>query len=219
MIKAVIYDMDDLMVNSNPLHIQASEKVFRKYGIDLEKIPQNIRSGFIGMRVADILRFVVDYFNLVLDFEKLRKQRSKIFFSLVAKELKAMPGLMQSLEFFKKNNFKIALASSGTKEYINLVLKKFKLAKYFDVVVSGDDVKFGKPDPETYLIACKKLQIMPKKIIVLEDASKGIEAAKTAGCICIAVKNPYTLKQNLAAADLIINSLTDLNSKTLRFLA
>ena len=219
MIKAVIYDMDDLMVNSNPLHIQASEKVFRKYGIDLEKIPQNIRSGFIGMRVADILRFVVDYFNLVLDFEKLRKQRSKIFFSLVAKELKAMPGLMQSLEFFKKNNFKIALASSGTKEYINLVLKKFKLAKYFDVVVSGDDVKFGKPDPETYLIACKKLQIMPKKIIVLEDATKGIEAAKTAGCICIAVKNPYTLKQNLAAADLIINSLTDLNSKTLRFLA
>ena len=219
MIKAVIYDMDDLMFNSNPLHIQASEKVFRKYGIDLEKIPQNIRSGFIGMRVADILRFVVDYFNLVLDFEKLRKQRSKIFFSLVAKELKAMPGLMQSLEFFKKNNFKIALASSGTKEYINLVLKKFKLAKYFDVVVSGDDVKFGKPDPETYLIACKKLQIMPKKIIVLEDASKGIEAAKTAGCICIAVKNPYTLKQNLAAADLIINSLTDLNSKTLRFLA
>ena len=219
MIKAVIYDMDDLMVNSNPLHIQASEKVFRKYRIDLEKIPQNVRAGFIGMRVADILRFVVDYFNLVLDFEKLRKQRSKIFFSLVAKELKAMPGLMQSLEFFKKNNFKIALASSGTKEYINLVLKKFKLAKYFDVVVSGDDVKFGKPDPETYLIACKKLQIMPKKIIVLEDATKGIEAAKTAGCICIAVKNPYTLKQNLAAADLIINSLTDLNSKTLRFLA
>ena len=219
MIKAVIYDMDDLMVNSNPLHIRASEKVFRKYGIGLEKIPQNVRAGFIGMRVADILRFVVDYFNLVLDFEKLRKQRSKIFFSLVAKELKAMPGLMQSLEFFKKNNFKIALASSGTKEYINLVLKKFKLAKYFDVVVSGDDVKFGKPDPETYLIACKKLQIMPKKIIVLEDATKGIDAAKTAGCICIAVKNPYTLKQNLAAADLIINSLTDLNSKTLRFLA
>ena len=219
MIKAVIYDMDDLMVNSNPLHIRASKKVFREYEIDLQQIPQNIRASFIGMRVADILKVVVDYFNLDLDFGKLRKQRSKIFLSLAAKELKVMPGLMQSLEFFKKNKLRIALASSGTKEYINLVLKKFKLAKYFDVIVSGDDVKFGKPDPETYLIACKKLQIMPKKIIVLEDASKGIEAAKTAGCICIAVKNPYTLKQNLAAADLIINSLTDLNSKTLRFLA
>ena len=217
MIKAVIYDMDDLMVNSNPLHIRASKKVFREYEIDLQQIPQNIRAGFIGMRVADILKVVVDYFNLDLDFGKLRKQRSKIFLSLAAKELKVMPGLMQSLEFFKKNKLRIALASSGTKEYINLVLKKFKLAKYFDVVVSGDDVKRGKPNPETYLIACEKLKVRPTEVIVLEDATKGIDAAKTAGCICIAVKNPYTLKQNLTAADLIINSLNDLKPKMLSF--
>lgn len=215
MIKAVIYDMDDLMVNSNPLHIRASKKVFREYGIDLKKIPQNVRAGFIGMRVADILRFVVDYFNLDLDFEKLRKQRSKTFLDLVTKQLKTMPGLLQSLKFFKKNKFKITLASSGTKEYINLVLKKFNVEKYFDVVVSGDDVKRGKPDPETYLIACEKLKVRPTEVIVLEDATKGIQAAKAAGCICIAVKNPYTLKQNLSKADLILNSLNDLNSKTL----
>lgn len=219
MIKTVIYDMDDLMVNSNPLHIRASEKVFSEYGIDLEKIPQDVRAGFIGMRVTDILRFVVNYFNADLEFEKLRKQRSKIFLSLAAKELKVMPGFLQSLKFFKKNKFKIALASSATKEYINLVLKKFKLGKYFDVIVSGDDVKFGKPDPETYSVACEKLKVRPTEVIVLEDATKGIKAAKTAGCICIAVKNPYTLKQNLSEADLTINSLEDLNSKTLSFLA
>ena len=95
-------------------------------------------------------------------------------------------------------------------------MEKFKVADYFDVIVSGDDVKRGKPDPETYLIAVKKLGIRPSQAVVLEDATNGIAAAKAAGCFCIAIKNPYTPKQDLSRADLALDSLADLSLKHLQ---
>ena len=212
MIKAAIYDLDDLMVNSYKLHIEASERVFQKYGVDQKKVPEHIRAGFVGMRVSDILKYLVDYFELDVNLEDLREKRSAIFLDLVNKNLKVMPGLLQSLKLFKKNKFKIALASSGTKKYINLVLKKFKIADYFDVIVSGDDVKHGKPDPEIFSVAVKKLSLKPEETLVLEDATNGIEAAKSAGCKCIAVINKITPPQNYSKADLVVNSLEEIDS-------
>jgi|SRR3972149_4664832 len=216
MIKAVIYDLDDLMVNSYPLHVKASNHVFRKYGVDSSKLPRSIRSGFIGMRVSDILKYLVDYFKLDVNLENLREKRSAIFLDLVNKNLKAMPGLLQSLKLFKKNKFKIALASSGTKKYINVVLGKFKIADYFDVIVSGDDVKRGKPDPEIFSAAVNKLGLKPDETLVLEDATNGIEAAKAAGCKCIAVINKMTPPQNYSKADLVINSLKEIDLALIR---
>ena len=122
-----------------------------------------------------------------------------------------MPDLLQSLKLFKKNKFKIALASSGTKKYINVVLAKFKIADYFDVIVSGDDIKRGKPDPEIFSVAVKKLGLKPEETLVLEDATNGIEAAKSAGCKCIAVINKMTPPQNYSKADLVINSLEEID--------
>ena len=218
MIKAVIYDLDDLMVNSNPLHTEASDKVLQKYGVSQKKLPEHIRAKFIGMRVSDILKNLIDYFQLGVNLEDLREKRSAIFLELVRKKLQVMPGLFQSLKLFRQNKFKIALASSGTKKYINIVLEKFKVADYFDVIVSGDDVKRGKPSPETYFIAVKKLSIRPSQAVVLEDATNGIAAAKAAGCFCIAIKNPHTPKQDLSKADLVINSLKELSLEEIRSL-
>ena len=212
MIKAAIYDLDDLMVNSYKLHIEASERVFQKYGVDQKKVPEHIRAGLVGMRVSDVLKYIVDYFKLDVNLENLQEKRSAIFLDLVNKNLKVMPGLLQSLKLFKKNKFKIALASSGTKKYINLVLKKFKIADYFDVIVSGDDVKHGKPDPEIFSVAVKKLSLKPEETLVLEDATNGIEAAKSAGCKCIAVINKITPPQNYSKADLVVNSLEEIDS-------
>ena len=218
MIKAVIYDLDDLMVNSNPLHTEASDKVLQKYGVSQKKLPEHMRAKFIGMRVSDILKNLIDYFQLGVNLEDLREKRSAIFLELVRKKLQVMPGLFQSLKLFRQNKFKIALASSGTKKYINIVLEKFKVADYFDVIVSGDDVKRGKPSPETYFIAVKKLSIRPSQAVVLEDATNGIAAAKAAGCFCIAIKNPHTPKQDLSKADLVINSLKELSLEEIRSL-
>jgi len=104
---------------------------------------------------------------------------------------------------------RIGLASSGTEEYIGIVLDKFKIRRYFNVIVSGDDVKVGKPNPRIYTLAAEKLGIAPGRCIVLEDAKNGVEAAKAAGCKCIGVIDLNELPQDLSKADIVLNSLME----------
>lgn len=120
-----------------------------------------------------------------------------------------MPGLLESLERFKAAGFKLAVASSGAQKYIELVLNKFEINGYFDAVVTGDDVKVGKPHPEAYLIAAEKLRVGAQECLVLEDATKGIQSAKAAGCKCVAVSNPNVPAQDFSEADVVVNSLDE----------
>ena len=210
--------MDDLMVNSHPLHIEASERVFKKYKVSQKALPEKVRGGFVGMRVSEILKKLIKIYKLKIDYKKLYNEREKIFLDLVYKKLKMMPGLLKSLKLIKENGYQIAIASSGTKKYINTVLDKFKIAGYFNVIVSGDDVRLGKPNPETYIVAARKLGLKPEETLVLEDATKGIKAAKAAKCKCIAVPSPYTPRQNLQGANLKLNSLKELNLRLIKSL-
>jgi len=211
MLKAVAYDMDDLMVNSIGLHRKAWQAVLAKYNHTFDEIPEKMRAGFVGKRMVEIAASVIDTLDLDVDPEELRRERINIFLELINKELKVLPGLKESLDFFKNNNFKIALSTSAVDKYVDIVLDKFNLRDYFSVIVSGNDVKTGKPDPETYLVSAQKLAVAPNECLVLEDATHGIESAKAAGCKCIAVKNNNTLPQDLSKADLILDSLLDIN--------
>lgn len=212
MIKAVIYDLDDTMVNSDPLHARAWEELLKDYGYKFRDLPEHMRSGFIGMRVIDIVKEIADYLKLDTSPDYLYRKRIDVFLLIVENELQLMPGLLESLELLKKNNYKIAVASSGAKKYIELVLNKFSIKHYFDVVITGDDVTVGKPNPETYLVASEKLKVTPSQCLVLEDATKGIQSAKAAGCNCIAIKNPNVPPQTYPEADLVLNSLYELTS-------
>ena len=211
MIKAAIYDLDDLMVNSITLHEKAWDVLLATYSLHTSDIPEDLRSSFVGRRVIDIADEIISYFHLPVNPKDFYQQRQQIFLKLVADQLQTMPGLVESLELFRNNGMKIALASSGMVEYINLVLKKFDIEKFFDIIITGDDVQKGKPDPETYHIACQKLGLPPTDCLVLEDATAGIASAKAAGCKCIAIINKFTLSQDLSQADLILNSLIELN--------
>jgi len=210
MIKAIIYDLDDTMVNSDPLHARAWEELLKEYGHKFSDLPEKMRSNFIGMRVVDIVKELAAYLKLDTNPKDLYKKRIDIFLRIVEKELQVMPGLLSSLKLFKENNYKLAVASSGAKKYIELVLEKFDIKHYFDVVITGDDVKVGKPNPETYLVACEKLKLLPSECLVLEDATKGIQSAKAAGCSCIAVENPNIPAQVYPDADVVIHSLSEL---------
>jgi beta-phosphoglucomutase family hydrolase len=216
MIRAVIFDLDDTMVNSDPLHARAWEELLKNYGYKFSDLPQELRSNFIGMRVADIVNELIDYLQLNTNKEKFYKKRVEIFLKIVKKELQVMPGLIYSLKLMKDNNYKLAVASSGAKKYIELVLEKFDIKHYFDVIITGDDVIKGKPNPETYLIACKKLNLKPSECLVLEDATKGIRSAKAAECSCIAVKNPNIPEQSYPEADLVLESLNKLTLDVVR---
>jgi len=211
MLKAVIYDLDDTMVNSNPLHARAWEGLLKAYGYTFTDIPKHMRSGFIGMRLIDVAKEVTEYLKLDINSDELYRKRIEAFLLLVEKELELMPGLLESLELFKKHHYKLAIASSGAKKYVELVLHKFHMKDYFDSVITGDDVTKGKPNPEAYLVTAKKLGIPPSECLVLEDATKGIQAAKAAGCLCIAIRNPNVPPQTYHDADAVVNSLHEIN--------
>jgi len=216
MIKAIIYDMDDLMVNSDPLHALAWEELLADFNHKFSDLPEELRSKFIGRRVIDICKEIIHTLDLDANLEEFYEKRIAIFLELVRNELKAMPGLVESLKLFKAGGFKIALASSGAKQYIKLVLDRFEIKDYFDVIVSGDDVNIGKPHPETYTVACKKLGFNPEECLVLEDAKNGIESAKVAGCKCVAIINPHTPSQDHSQADLILDSLNELSLEIIK---
>ena len=207
------------MVNSNPLHAKAMEIVLKRLGHSPSEFPREMVSSFMGRRVIDILEEVISYLKLDVNIDALNKERRDIFLKLVQEQLEVMPGLYKSLNFFKKNGYPIALASSGAKQYIGLVLKKFNLENYFNVIISGDDVSKGKPDPEPYLVAAKKLDLDPADCLVLEDATNGIESAKAAGCKCIGVINLNTPLQDRSRADKVINSLEEINLEMINSLA
>ena len=210
MIKGVIYDLDGLMVNSEPLHVKTWEILLKKYSCDFNSIPEEIYKTYIGKRVIEIAEKIRTYFKINEPLEIFYRKRIETFMNLASAELKEMPGLYTSLDLFKKNNFKIGLASSGAKEYIDLILDKFKIRNYFDVIITGDCVTKGKPNPEPYLIASKKLGLNPKECVVLEDAENGILSAKSAGCKCIGVIGYDFPKQDRSKADLVIDFLENI---------
>lgn len=218
MIKAIIYDMDDLMVRSDELHDEATLLTLREAGYNLSEMPADIREQSLGRRVIDVLQSMIERFHWPTTAEELNKRRQPIFLNLVRQKLEAMPGLRESLKLFKDAGYQIALASSGVREYVEIVLDKFEVREYFDVIVAGDEVKNGKPNPEIYQVAVAKLGLRPEECVVLEDADHGIAAAKAAGCKCIAIKNPFTAPQTHKEADLVLDSLNDITLEIVRSL-
>jgi HAD superfamily hydrolase (TIGR01509 family) len=171
------------------------------------------------MRVIDIVGELIEHLDLKESKDKLYRRRVEVFLDLVRSELEPMPGLRQSLSRLAGAGFKLAVASSGARRYVELVLERFEIADYFQAVVTGDDVTVGKPNPEAYLVASKKLGVSPSVCAVLEDAAKGIQSAKAAGCFCVAVRNPNIPPQDYSLADTVIDSLEDLRVEQITRLA
>ncbi len=208
MIQAVIYDLDDLMVDSDKIHFQAWKSLFENHGLKFE-LPGHLHKQLIGRRIVDILEILIDHFSLNVNFDSFFHEREAIFVDLIKKNLEALPGMENSIQFCRDQNLRTAIASSGTNLYIQAVIEKFSLHSDFDSVITGDDVKEGKPHPEVYLTAAQKLETPPENCLVLEDAQKGIEAAKAAGCICWAVEAGNTPPQDRSQADLIMPTLKE----------
>jgi HAD superfamily hydrolase (TIGR01509 family) len=215
-VKGVIYDMDGLMINSEPLHVAAWDTALKKYGHGIGDIPENILSRFYGRKAVELAVFLTGYFRNLPPCDEFYDEKYNAFLKLISKKLEPMPGLLKSLQFFKENECKIALASSGEMKYIRTVLGTLHISEYFSAIISADDVTKGKPDPEPYLLACSRLSLKPEDCLVLEDAAMGIASAKSAGCKCIAVRG--TPGQDYSKADLVINSLEEITVKTIKSL-
>lgn len=210
MIKALIFDLDDTLVNSSPLHKKAFDTVLKTYGVKLNSLPKKVEKYLLGITLLEVAKTLVKHYRLPLTPQELLHRREKIINKLLLK-VKPMPGFNDLKKFLKTTALKIALASSTNIRFARLILKKLDILDCFDVIVTSENIKKSKPDPEIFLLAAKKLRLAPKYCLVVEDSENGIKAAKRAKMKVVAVKNTkFKTGQNLDEADKIINDLSGL---------
>ena len=167
MIKAVIFDMDGVIVDSEPLHFMVWAEIFRKkFGIKLYK--KDFANLFGTSDMHTVHHFLKKY-KLKADSEELRLEKKRLFQKIAAKKLKLFPGVKNLIKKLSKK-YKLALTSTEWKETIKKDLTKFGLYNYFDVIIGKEDVKRHKPDPEPYIITAKKLGLKRSECVVIEDS-------------------------------------------------
>ncbi|HWY79735.1 MAG TPA: HAD family phosphatase [Candidatus Sulfotelmatobacter sp.] len=213
MIKAVIFDVDGTMVDSEPIHIDAWGKTLQFYNHRLHDLSPELQANMAGKKPAIIAQEMVEDLHLSISPEILLQKKTNIFMQMIKTDLQGMPGVVSSIKQLKKDGYKLGIGTSLTKDYVDIVLKYLNVRKYFDMIVTGDEIKNGKPHPDTYLTVAKKLGVKPEECIVIEDATSGIKSAKTAGCLCIAIENSNVVPQNTSLADKIIRSLDEIDKK------
>jgi HAD superfamily hydrolase (TIGR01509 family) len=204
-VRAVIFDMDGVVVDSEPYSMQALIDTLRRYGI--EPTPGELQRSY-GRRVRDDL---VDYFarhGVRADVDTAIAHKHARYYHLAAGHLRALPGVDALLRRLREHGYRLALASSGDRIKVAFGVQALALNGIFEAVVTGDDVSRSKPDPEIYLRAAERLGVPPDECLAIEDAPAGVEAAKRAGMRCVAVTNSVARDQ-LHRADLIVTSLAD----------
>lgn len=218
-IQAVIFDMDELMVNSAAVHKGIFEKVLNKYGASLYDSKNPLRKDeetqWFGWKIPDIFAFLIKKYQLEgVTVTQLNDQFNEFLLPTFGEEVEIMPGTIELVNFLK-GKYKLAVASSAPQAKIDIVLKKLGVTNAFAATVSGEDRHItGKPAPDIFLTAAKDLHVEPANTLVLEDAKNGVEAAKSGGMYCIGVHNKFTLemvglRQDLSRADLQVNSLLE----------
>lgn len=212
MIRAVIFDLDGLLIDSEPFWEHSFwEIVNKRNGIASKK---GFYKQTLGLNIRDSILFAKKKLGLRGDIEKLVKEWRKLFYDLLLKpgNLALMVGVKELVQRISKDKL-VALATSGhKKELAEKILRKLGIAKYFMTVVSGDGLKHAKPDPEIFLITARELGIKPSSCLVLEDAPSGIQAAKSGGMIAYGVNKDETLRKEMkkAGADKVFHSLAEI---------
>lgn len=216
MIKAVIFDMDGLMIDTEMLHSEAHGEVIKQYGKKPEIKKETGIVHIVGKSILENSEIIKEQYNINQSARILEIEKGEAYLKLLKeRKIKPRAGLKNLIKLLKEKNIKLAIGSSGIKQGILSILQNIQESNSFSVIVSGDDVKNQKPHPDIFLKAAKDLQVNPSECLVLEDAQPGIEAAKAAGIKSIAVPNEYTKNQDFSKASLIMDSLEDVNWSTI----
>ena len=205
-IKAIIFDMDGVISDTQKLHALVEEEILRRYGVNLS--PEEITQKYAGTTDREFFEKIFNDHNISVDVENIIKEKWERMIKISKNNISPISGAVELIKNLRRNDFKLAIASASPHNFIKLVLEELNLKGKFDVIVSAEDVKFGKPNPEIFLLAVKKLRVKPEECIIIEDGINGIIAGKKAGMKCIW----FTKEENKTKvpADLIVNDLKEL---------
>jgi beta-phosphoglucomutase-like phosphatase (HAD superfamily) len=209
MISTIIFDMDGVIIDSEPIHQQLEFEMFAELGLH---ISDEEHKDYIGTSAVDMWTKIGERHNLTRKpRELLQFGRKKYWESLDDGKVPLVKGSLDLIKFFYENEFLIQVASSATRPTVNKVLEHFNLEKYFKYRIGGDEVSKSKPEPEIFLKAAQQSGSDPENCLVIEDSDNGVKAAKSAGMYCIAYQNPGTGSQKLTHADFVVKSLKEID--------
>ncbi|MCK5270017.1 MAG: HAD family phosphatase [Sedimentisphaerales bacterium] len=206
--KAVIFDMDGVLVDSGEFHKQSWYDLADKEGFSMTD--EFFYSTF-GMQNYQIIPRMLGTDVAPDEVERLSVLKEQRFRELVAGKLTLLGGVPELIENLKSSGFLLAVGSSAPWVNLDFMLRQAKIDNCFDALVCGDEITHSKPAPDTFLKAAEKLSVPPDRCVVVEDAVQGIDAAIAAGMANVAVTTTRS-RQELSRADVIVDSMTELNA-------
>lgn len=208
-LKAVLFDMDGVIVDTEPLHRKAYFKMFDEMEITVR---EDLYASFTGASTKNVCNTLIEKFLLTNNHEELSSIKRKYFkdYFYNDADFDLIPGVKKLIENYYENGVKLVLASSASMLTIDMVFERFGLEKYFVGKISGADLKKSKPHPEIFILAAEIANEPKENCMVIEDSTNGILAANTAGIFCVAYKSEHSLGQNYENANLVISDFEEI---------
>lgn len=213
MLQAVIFDLNGVIIDDEKIHQKAWCQFCEKNGLNLTK--DDYKQKVFGKTAKDTLRHLYNNQLTEMELNQLASERIDIAIELIKNKLKLPDGLRKLLVLLNKNKISLAIATSSRMRYVDFVINKAKIRKYFKFILTAQDVNTGKPHPEIYLKTAEKLKVYPNDCVVFEDSISGIMAAKKAGMKVIAITTTHA-KTELREADRVISSFIEVDYSMLK---
>ena len=214
MLQTVIFDMDGVIVDTEPVHNYAYYQHFKELGIE---VSAEMYASFTGNSTKNVFQKIKDHFGVAEDIPTLVEKKRSLFnnaFDTKA-DLFLLEGVEELIKQLHQNGIQLILASSSSKVTINRVFNRFSLHTYFSYIVSGEDFPQSKPNPDIFLEAVRLSKSNKENCIVIEDSTNGIKAAHAAGVFCVGYRSVNSKKQDYSLANLVIDRFEELDFKTI----
>ncbi|MEM6798618.1 MAG: HAD family phosphatase [Planctomycetota bacterium] len=205
-LKAVAFDLDGLLVNSEDVYENVGAEVLSRRG---KRFEDDLRHAMMGRPAAAALQVMIDWHGLDDSIEALTLESEQVFWETARNGLACMPGAAELLDWMDERQVRRGLVTSGGRQYAERILEAFGIKDRFLFRITADDVHNGKPHPEPYLQAAERLGVSPAEMLVLEDSGAGSRAGVAAGAYTVAVPNRHTQGHDFAGVAYIASSLND----------
>ncbi len=205
-IRAVVFDLDGLMFNTEDIFNQVGREVLRRRG---KELTPEVLCQMMGRRAPEALGIMIAAHGLSDTVSQLIEETRVLFTALAAERLAPMPGLYELLEHIERRGLKKGVATSSGRGYLEAILNKFDLLPRFHLTLAAEDVRDGKPHPEIYLTAAARLEIEPGEMLVLEDSHAGTTAGVSARAVVVSVPNDHSRDQDFSHAAHVARRLDD----------
>ena len=216
-LQAVIFDMDGVLYDSEPIHFALEQDLFRELGLSIGEAEHH---GFVGTTSREMWTRLRDRYGLSSSVEELvRTEQARYLARLeLSQDVHPVDGILPLVESLAERDIALAVASSAPMEQIELITRRFGIRERFAALVSGSGLPRSKPHPDVFLEAAGRLDVPPGACVVIEDAANGVEAARRAGMACVGFRNPGSGNQDLGGADLVVDDMALLSPGKLALL-